>query len=129
MKSKKIVLQTLRWVAVLPGALAASLAIEVAAGLFYTLFNPTEPLFWVNLIKSCLGSFVFVWVGHWIAPTAKHPIALVLAILMTLVGVTGLWAGVQIGERLLDTVADCVPQMVVPGITYWQLRHALPPLQ
>lgn len=116
-------MQALRWISVLPGALLASLAIEVAISLFYAIFNPGEPMLWVTLVKSCLGSYLFVQVGYSIAPLAKLPTALALAILMSMFAIAGIWAGVRVSDPLLDVTAVGLPQMVVPGITYWYLRR------
>ena len=112
----------LRWLAVLPAAGLASMGVEVAAGLYYTVFNPAEPLFWIDLVKSCLGSWAFVYVGYSVAPKAKVPTALVLAVLMTLLGVGGFWAWFRLRDSFLLTLAVAGPQAVVPCLTYFSLR-------
>ena len=113
----------LRWVAVLPAAVLASFAVEALAGLYYLVFIPSEPLFWVNLIKSCLGSFLFVFVGYLVAPKAELPTAFVLACLMTLLGIGGFWAGVRLHDSFFETVAIAGPQALVPFLVYFWLRE------
>jgi hypothetical protein len=98
------------------------MAAEVVIGLRSAIFNPLEPLFWVNLIKSCVGSGLFVFVGFHVAPKAKLQTALVLAVLMTLLGLGGFWAWFRLRDSFLLTLAVAGPQTVVPVCAYMALR-------
>jgi len=98
------------------------MAVEVVAGLSYLIFNPSEPLFWVDFVKSCLGAGLFVYVGYYVAPAAKLPTALILAALMTLLGLGGFWAWFQLRDSFLETLAVAGPQVAVPSLTYFGLR-------
>ena len=74
-------IQALRWVAILPGAVAAFLMAQVAV-IIGNLFWPL-PDFLVQLWSAWVCPICFVIAGVYIAPKFKFVVALILTTLMT----------------------------------------------
>lgn len=91
----------LRWLLVLPAAIASSLGIQLLVGIAHLFIEPGEVLvpfvgamgdYFPQLANSIAGPYAFVWAGASLAPTRKKRVALVLATAMSLMLVAGtLW--------------------------------------
>ena len=83
----------LRWIAFLPGALAASLLVSVAMRLvnrvimFLNGMNPDGFLnkLWLDVVASALMGAAFVYVGARIAPASRKPVGYVLTVAIILI--------------------------------------------
>lgn len=79
----------LRWILVLPGALATFILANVAISIFYMLFGDrylpeTMKHFFIQFINGIVASYYYVFVGTYIAPKFKPTVAIVLTVIFSL---------------------------------------------
>lgn len=104
----------LRWIAFLPGALAASLMVSVVMRLvnrvimFLNGMNPDGFLnkLWLDVISSALMGAAFVYVGARIAPTNRKPVGYVLTV--TIILIAGFLAFPAVAQHNWWALIGCV---------------------
>lgn len=93
MKSmKEAIINLLRWVAVLPGAIIACMLASVIMKLLDSYFQAYvyANSWWLELVNSGVSGYAFVYAGCYIAPKYKYIVSIVLSTIMGIICVAGI---------------------------------------
>jgi hypothetical protein len=87
-KSKSWVIQTLRWIAVLPAAVGAFFAIQLLILLMDATMAEGRATWFLQLINSFAGAYAFVFAGAHTAPKHQFIVGIVLAVVLSVFLIT-----------------------------------------
>ena len=124
-KRPSALVPVLRWVAVLPAALGAWIAIQLLIILANAMVTPRWSDWWLQLINSAASSYAFVYAGAATAPKHNFIVGIVVAILYGIFMVVIITAGffVKTSDPLWWLVLSGVISLVATIAAVVKLRE------